>query len=129
LRPPKPPKRSGAVPVPERPDVAGLAAPVVEEAPPVVEAVAEDAPVVEATPLPAEPAADEAPVAEAPVAEAPERVDDLPAPADAETSEQVEAADPYDEGPASPEVVEAAIEEAVESAAPSADADDVPAEG
>lgn len=100
LRPPKPAKRAGVVPVPKRAEAGGLAAPVVE-APPAAEP---DAPAAEATPAVdgAEPAA---------------RVDDLPAPADAVTDEVVEAADPYDEGPASPEVVEAAVEEAVESAA------------
>lgn len=122
LRPPKPPKRSGAVPVPARPDVVGLAAPVVDAAP-----AAEDAPVVEASPLPAPevtPAPEVAEVADvtevaevAEVAEtpAPERVDDLPAPADAEEPAAVEAADAYDEGPA-PEIADAAVEEAVESA-------------
>jgi hypothetical protein len=107
LRPPKPPKRSGAVPVPARPDVVGLAAPVLDAAP-----AAEDAPVVEAQPLPApEEATTEATVAETP---APERVDDLPAPADAEEPAAVEAADAYAEGPA-PEIADAAVEEAVES--------------
>ena len=130
LRPPKPAKRSGAVPVPNRPDAGGLAAPVTEaaaEAAPVTEAAAEDAPVTEAV-------AEDAPVVEAaplPVAEeatdAPERVDDLPAEADAEPAEAVEAADPYHEGPASPEVVEAAVEEAVEAAAADAVEGDTPA--
>ena len=55
---------------------------------------------------------------------APERTDDLPAPADAEPTEAVEATDAYAEAP-TPEVADAAVEEAVGSAP----ADDLAAEG
>jgi hypothetical protein len=131
LRPPKPPKRSGVVPVPPRPEVTGLAAPAPSPAPAGVVAVAEVEPVIEAAPIPAaedervaEPVAEATDAMPAPDDVAPaepetpstEREDDLPGPADAEAPESLEATDAYAEVPA-PEVAAAAIDEAVEAAA------------
>jgi hypothetical protein len=119
LRPPKPPRRPGTVPVPPRPESPSTLAAAPAPAPPVVaepdvpaEVVAEQ-PAEPDRPAEVEPPATATPATEPDPVEPPSQVPaDQPVAADVTAPE---ATEPYEAEPA-PEVVEAAVDEATDPA-------------